>query len=33
MRVDPVLGDVCLTEPVVGDTSFYETGVEVQRMS
>jgi len=33
MRVDPVLGDVCLTEPVVGDSSFYETGVEVRRLS
>lgn len=33
MRIDPALGDVCLTEPVVGDTSFYETGVEVQRTS
>ncbi len=33
MRVDPVLGDVCLTEPVVGDTSFYETRVEVQKVA
>lgn len=33
MRLDPVLGDVCLTEPVISSASFYETKVEVQRVS
>jgi len=33
MRVDPVLKDVCLTEPVACGTSFYETQVEVQKVA
>ena len=33
MRVDPVLGDVCITEPVAGDASFYETRIEVRKVA
>jgi anaerobic selenocysteine-containing dehydrogenase len=29
LRVDPYLGDVCLTDPVGGSSSFYDTRVKV----
>ncbi|WP_029733977.1 molybdopterin-dependent oxidoreductase [Deferrisoma camini] len=29
MRVDPVLGDMCLTDPIGGSSSFYDTKVKV----
>ena len=32
MRLDPVLGDVCITEPVSSSASYYETKVEVQKV-
>lgn len=32
MRLDPVLGDVCLTEPVACSASYFETGVQVQKV-
>ncbi len=30
-RLDPVLGDVCLTDPIGGSASFYDTRVDVVR--
>ncbi|MCZ7573592.1 MAG: molybdopterin-dependent oxidoreductase [Ardenticatenaceae bacterium] len=32
MRVDPVLGDVCLTDPIGGSASFYDTMVRVEKV-
>ncbi|MCC9074945.1 molybdopterin-dependent oxidoreductase [Litorilinea aerophila] len=32
MRVDPVLNDVCLTDPIGGSASFYDTRVRVQKV-
>lgn len=32
MRLDPVLGDVCLTDPIGGSASFYDTKVRVERV-
>jgi len=29
MRIDPSLGDMCLTDPIGGSTSFYDTNVKV----
>ncbi len=31
MRVDPALGDVCLTDPIGGSASFYDTRVKVEK--
>jgi len=31
MRIDPVVGDVCLTDPIGGSASFYDTKVRVQK--
>ena len=30
-RVDPVLGDVCLTDPIAGGASFYDTRVNLTK--
>jgi len=30
MRLDPVVGDVCLTDPIGGSASFYDTDVNIQ---
>ncbi|MFQ5343205.1 MAG: molybdopterin-dependent oxidoreductase, partial [Anaerolineae bacterium] len=32
MRVDPALGDVCLTDPIGGSASFYDTRVRVEKV-
>lgn len=32
MRIDPVVGDVCLTDPIGGSASFYDTKVRVERV-
>lgn len=32
MRIDPVLGDVCLTDPIGGSASFYDTQVRLERV-
>ncbi|NIA03374.1 MAG: molybdopterin oxidoreductase, partial [Nitrospirae bacterium] len=32
MRVDPVMGDVCLTDPIGGSASFYDTKVRVEKI-
>ena len=32
MRVDPALGDVCLTDPIGGSASFYDTRVKVEKV-
>ena len=32
MRIDPVLGDVCLTDPIGGSASFYDTRVKVEKV-
>lgn len=32
MRLDPVVGDVCLTDPIGGSASFYDTMVRVEKM-
>ncbi len=32
MRIDPVLGDVCLTDPIGGSASFYDTKVRVEKV-
>ncbi len=32
MRLDPVLGDVCLTDPIGGSASFYDTRVRVEKV-
>ena len=32
MRIDPVLGDVCLTDPIGGSASFYDTQVRLERL-
>jgi len=32
MRVDPELGDVCLTDPIGGSSSFYDTRVKVEKV-
>jgi len=31
MRIDPVLGDVCLTDPIGGSASFFDTKVKVEK--
>ncbi len=31
MRVDPLLGDVCLTDPIGGSSSFFDTRVRVEK--
>jgi anaerobic selenocysteine-containing dehydrogenase len=31
MRIDPALGDVCLTDPIGGSASFYDTQVRLER--
>lgn len=33
MRLDPVLGNVCLSEAVAASTAFYETHVEVRKLA
>jgi anaerobic selenocysteine-containing dehydrogenase len=32
MRIDPVLADVCLTDPIGGSASFYDTRVRLERV-
>ena len=32
MRIDPVLGDVCLTDPIGGSSSFFDTKVNVSKI-
>lgn len=32
MRVDPVLGDVCLTDPIGGSASFFDTKVKLEKV-
>ncbi|MFQ5613694.1 MAG: molybdopterin-dependent oxidoreductase [Anaerolineae bacterium] len=32
MRVDPILGDVCLTDPIGGSASFYDTRVRLEKV-
>ncbi len=32
MRIDPVVGDVCLTDPIGGSASFYDTKVRVEKV-
>ncbi|RMF51034.1 MAG: molybdopterin oxidoreductase, partial [Anaerolineae bacterium] len=32
MWVDPVVGDVCLTDPIGGSASFYDTYVKVEKI-
>jgi anaerobic selenocysteine-containing dehydrogenase len=32
MRVDPVLGDVCLTDPIGGSASYYDTKIRVEKV-
>ena len=29
LRIDPVLGDMCLTDPIGGSSSFFDTMVKV----
>ncbi len=31
MRIDPVLGDVCLTDPIGGSASFFDTKVKLEK--
>ncbi len=31
MRIDPVVGDVCLTDPIGGSASFYDTYVRIEK--
>ncbi|RMF01731.1 MAG: twin-arginine translocation signal domain-containing protein [Chloroflexi bacterium] len=33
MRIDPVLGDVCLTDPIGGSASFFDTKVKVEKVA
>lgn len=32
MRIDPVLGDVCLTDPIGGSASFFDTRVKLEKV-
>jgi anaerobic selenocysteine-containing dehydrogenase len=32
MRLDPVLGDVCLTDPIGGSASFYDTRIRLEKV-
>jgi hypothetical protein len=32
MRIDEALGDVCLTDPIGGSASFYDTRIKVVRV-
>jgi hypothetical protein len=32
MRLDPVVGDVCLTDPIGGSASFYDTVVKLEKV-
>ena len=32
MRIDPVLGDMCLTDPIGGSSSFYDSKVRLEKI-